>query len=123
MLVEELRSDALFRVLVRESLGAVLAKLEDLALLVRARPGTALAVKPGDVVYLQKSFRRSNGTHFPYAVEHGVPDRGDASSLFRGGPYPEVAKSERGLGLQGRGVIRIELHPPFCGIDGRSLLA
>src|SRR5215469_1518025 len=113
MLGEELRSDALFRRLVRDGLGAVLAELEDLALLVRARPGAALAIKPRDVVDLQKSFSRSDRTHFPYAVEHGVPDCGDAGSLFRGGPYPEVAKSERVLGLQGSRVVRIQLSRLF----------
>src|SRR5215469_6888893 len=123
MLDEELRSDALFRRLVSDGLGAVLAKLEDLALLVRARPGAALAIKPGNVVHLQKSFRRSNRTHFPYAVEHGVPDCGDAGSLFSGGPYPEVAKSEWILGLEGSRVIPIELRRPLCAIADRSLLA
>src|SRR5580658_2557642 len=72
ILCEEVRPDALLRGLVGHGLGAVLAKLKSLPVLVGTRPCTTLAVEPRDFVDLQESFSRSNRTHFTNAVEHGV---------------------------------------------------
>ena len=83
MLGEELRSDALFRRLVRDCLGAILAKLEDLPLLIRAGPRAALTIKPVHVVNLQKSFGRSYRTHLPDAIKRCVPDRLECRQRLR----------------------------------------
>lgn len=91
ILGEELRSDALFRRLIRDYLGTVLAKFENLPLLIRARPYATLAIQAGHVVDLQESFGGSYRTPVSDAIEHGVPDSGDAGGRFRGRSDPEVA--------------------------------
>ncbi len=100
--------------LVRHRLGAVLAKLKNLPLLVRTRPCAALAVEPGYLVDLQKSFGRSKRTHFTNAVEHGIPDGRNAGSLFRSTPDPELAQIGWVLRLQGSRVVRIQFDRGIC---------
>src|SRR5712675_2466884 len=119
---EELRGNALLCRLVRDSLGAVLAKLEDLPLLVGAGPRAALAIKPGHMVDLQKRFRGSYRAHLPDAVQHGVPNRGDAGSFLGSRPNPELAQVERVLCLQRDSIIRIQLDCFLWTAAGRSLL-
>src|SRR6202035_3872470 len=101
ILREKFHPDALLCRLVRDSLGAVLAKLKHLPLLVRTWPCAALAVEPSYLVDLQKSFGRPNRTHLTNAVEHRIPDGRNAGGLFRGAPNPELAQIRWILRLQG----------------------
>src|SRR6202035_690228 len=123
MLGEKLRSDAFLRRLVRDCLGAILAKLEDLPLLVRTRPGAALAIKSGHVVDLQKGFRRSNRSHLADAVEHSVPNRGDAGRLCGSRADAELSQIQGVLRLQRNSIIRIQFGGVLWAAAGRSLLA
>src|SRR5580704_5837638 len=105
---EEVRPDALLRGLVRYSLGAVLAKLKELPLLVRTRPCAALAVESGQLVDLQKNLRRSKRTYVTNSVEHGVPDGGNAGCLFGSNSNPQVTQIGWVLGLHGSRAVRIQ---------------
>src|SRR5271156_673251 len=107
---EELRPDPFLRGFVGHSLGAVLAELKNLPLLVRTRPCTALAIETNDLVDLQKSFGRPNRTRFTNAVYHRIPDGRNAGSLFRRTANPEPAHICWVLCLQGSRVARIQLR-------------
>src|ERR1700693_1215075 len=105
---EKLGRGALLSGLVRDGLGAILAKLEDLPLLIRTRPCAALAIKSGHVVDPQKCLRRSNRSHLTDAVEHGVPNRRDPGRLRGSRPNPQLTQIEWVLRLQRNSIVRIQ---------------
>src|SRR5580704_6037897 len=119
---EEVRPDALLCGLVGHGLGAVLAKLKHLPVLVRTGPGATLAVEPSNLVDLHESFGRSNRTHFADPVEHGVPDGRNAGSLVRRHSHSELAEISRVLRLLGSGVGWIQFHRGICANSVHSLL-
>src|SRR5271168_4930350 len=122
MLRKEFRRYPLLRRLVRDRLGAVLAELKNLSLLVRTRPRAALAIKPGHMIDLQERFRSANRTHIANAVEHSVPDRRNPRRVFRSTPDPQLAKSEWILRLPRGSVVRIQLSRGTRAIADRRLL-
>src|ERR1700719_775783 len=121
ILREKFRPDALLCRLVRDGLGAVLAKLKNLPLLVRTWPSAALAIIPGHVVDLQKRFRSADWTHFTNAVEHRIPDGRNSGGLFRGTSDPELAQISWVLRLQRSRVVRVQLRRRLSPCAGHSL--
>src|SRR5580704_16646968 len=120
---EEVRPDALLRGLVRYGLGAVLAKLKKLPLLVRTWPCAALAVESSHLVDLQKNLRRSKRTYVTNSVEHRIPDGGNPGRLFRSNSNPQLAQIGWVLRLYGSQVIRIQHHGRNRTIVGRRVRA
>src|SRR3954464_9668106 len=63
MRAEEFAIDALRRRFIGNRFRAVLAKLGDLAMIVRARPGAALAIEPGFLVSVEQGFESADNAH------------------------------------------------------------
>src|SRR3954471_7205437 len=64
MRAEEFPVDALRRRFIGDRFRAVLTKLGDLAMIVGARPGAALAIEPGFLVSVQQRFESTGDAHF-----------------------------------------------------------
>src|SRR3954447_2610184 len=95
MFPEKFRREALRRRLVGDCFRAVLAKLGDLAIVIRARPGAALAIETVFFVHLQERFETTGDAHLangePRRLDHGGQAGGDARWL----PYFGVANGAR----------------------------
>src|ERR1044072_3807356 len=66
MLAKELAGHSLDRRFVRNCFRAVLTKLGDLAMIVRARPGAALAIESIFLVYVEQCLETARNSHFAH---------------------------------------------------------
>src|ERR1044072_8519018 len=64
MLAKELAGHSLGRRFVRDRFRTVLTKLGDLAMIVRARPGAALAIESIFLVYVEQCLETARDSHF-----------------------------------------------------------
>src|SRR5260370_6991922 len=69
---KEIASNSLAREFVRDGLSSVFTKLEDLPLLLRTRPGAALAIESLFLINVGHSARAPNRPHFPKPITRRI---------------------------------------------------
>src|SRR5258705_1334783 len=79
---KEIASNSLVREFVRDGLCSVFTKLEDFPLLVRTRPGAALAIESFFVINVDQCARSPNRPHFAKSITCGIQHRMNARRLL-----------------------------------------
>ena len=110
MLAKEIRRDPFRRRLIRDRLRAVLAKLGDLAMFIRAGPGAALAIEAILLIHLQQCFRAAQPAHSAYRKTRCLNDCRKAGCGIGAFSDPCAVNLERVLRPRG-GILLFKVGP------------